>query len=316
MSDHRCSSPSPSPSPHYSAYIATTETILTIPRAQDWCKDMPIYLENDSSSVLFRVLENLNRGTTIEPNFRTIITDALGNQVLCLLLYNRKSFFPHWCLHLTTTVTSCPRRSNSGQLTSGERDQLPPNMILYGILDNTGQFKTRKCMAHSRHGDDNDLEELHYRYRSVCGGKLLCGFAGSSRRVIEVFNAESSTLAFVRNQGNETMTVAKGENLLVAAGLAYALDRRHKPLGSKAERLERTQQAHQQAVILGFKGPRQPLSSGKDNIVVRHEREKWHIAEQSESASAPLTTMSPTNKAVSKRAPRTRRKRQFWTPML
>ena len=329
MSDHHKHSVS-----QHSAYTATSETVLKIPRAQDWAKGTPIHLKNDSSRVLFRVLETLNRGTAIEPHFRTILTDAQENQVLCLVKYNRKSLQPHWCIYLAATATSCPRR-DSGKLTSGDRDSLPPNMQLVGLLYKTGEFKTTKCEADN---ETSTNEPMPYRYQSVRGGKL-CGCVGSSRRIIDVTDAnDSSTSAFVRNQLTETMTVATGENLIVAAALAYALDRRYKPLGSTEERLERTRQARKQAEILGLQGPpARRTSNAVQTVPLKDKHEGLQILEPSEAngADAVMITLAEgtggsrehkkgvdvipanaTTKTTAAKGPRKRRKRQLSVPNL
>ncbi|GKY98796.1 hypothetical protein MPSEU_000835800 [Mayamaea pseudoterrestris] len=259
-----------------SSYTASAETLLHIPRAQDWSKGVAIHEQGNTSAVVFRVLENLNRGSLLEPKFRTILTNADGEQVVALVKLNRRSIRPHWCIYLATSaVTGCPRRSASGDLTSGDRDQLPPNMILYGVLHRNGDFTTTGCrswMGQDGAGDENDDDPLAYQCRSVRGGKVCC-CSGSSHRVMDVFyttndDDESAAIAFVRNQFDETMKVAAGENLLVAAALCYAIDRQVKPLGSMEERKQRIAHARRQAEILGLKNKSSRRHSGEDVVVV------------------------------------------------
>jgi hypothetical protein len=269
-------------------YIASSSTDLHIPRAQDWTQGLSIADGSSSSSstsgtVWFQVLETLNRGSTIEPNFRMILADAHGETILSLAKFNRKGISPHWCIYTAIPSYVGQRASCSVTTTTttsaGDRDQVPPNMYLYGMLYTTGEF----VQCANKHDD----EAIHYDYRTIRGGKTCC-CRGSSRQVVVLEDASGKTV-WERDQLNETMHVSKGQNLAASAALAYCLDRLIKPLGSTAERQERTRQSQRQAQIMGlgggkgkggFKTRTRNSSEDEHNIRVHAVEDSWHASKE------------------------------------
>jgi hypothetical protein len=225
-------------------YLTSAPIELKLPRAQRWRKGMDI--QNQEGEILFRVEDNVNDGTDIEPKFRLFLQDD-ENNIVSVVKFHRGA----WSVY--TSAPNYPGQPRGLHL-SGAVDQ---DMYLYGKLYGNKEFK--RCI-----GKDNK-EELECTVKSLSGGKCCC--FGSSRRVLE-FKAPDGNVAMTRDQNNETLALLAGQNILIAAALTYAVDRFFKMIGSKLEREHRERSAQNVGALFGLIGVAIAMSvdSGKKKV--------------------------------------------------
>jgi hypothetical protein len=215
-------------------YLTSAPIELKLPRAQKWRRGMDI--QNQQGEVLFRVEDNVNDGTDIEPKFRLFLQDD-ENNIVSVVKFHRGAWSVCWEIY--TSAPNYPGQPRGLHL-FGAVDQ---DMYLYGKLYGNKQF--RRCI-----GKDNE-EELVYTLKSLSGGKCCC--FGSTKRVLE-FKAPDGNVAMTRDQNNETLALLAGQNILIAAALTYAVDRFWKMLGSKSEREHRERSAQHVGSAFGLIG--------------------------------------------------------------
>ena len=200
---------------------------------------------------MFRVAEHSNDGTDMEPKFKMFLT-CPGRSVtkngrlivscgpiLAMIKFHRGAWGVAWQI-----FSNKPSYTGQPAGVHIEGADISQDMFLYGKLL---PKKYSHCIGQQK------KEEGVFKVKSVSGGKSCFGPCASTRRVVKLFTKEGM-VKLTRDQVNETLSIAAGENILEAISLAYSLDRLYKMLGSKSEKKARPTSAQTAGSMFGLVG--------------------------------------------------------------
>jgi hypothetical protein len=200
---------------------------IKLPRAQDWHKGMTMC--DPHGEVLFRVQEHYDDGTDLMPIYHCYLANRDGTVIQSIIEFRSGDWSGGWEIY--TPTPRYPVQRHAIRLAGGHQHMGLHDLYLYAkVHPMYGRKKVTIVMGQGK-------EELLYTYKTS-GGKC-CG-RGSSRRVFRFYHPDhGEELLVTRDQTDETLTMAPGQDLLLAVSMAYALDRHYKLEGSKKERQTR-----------------------------------------------------------------------------
>jgi hypothetical protein len=203
---------------------------IKLPRAQDWHKGMTIC--DNHGGVLFRVQEHYDDGTELMPNYHVYLSQPAGGEIVAVIEFHSGDLNGWWEIY--TPIPRYPVQQPGIHLAGGGRHRHDKaGGILHELYLYAKVYPMYGCNRVTRVAG-KDKEDCVYKYKTS-GGKC-CG-RGSSRRVFYCADPWTREEILVRrDQINETLTLAPGQDVLLAVSMAYALDRHCKPQGSKEER--------------------------------------------------------------------------------
>jgi hypothetical protein len=183
---------------------------IKLPRAQDWHKGMTIC--DPHGKVLFRVQEHYDDGTGLVPIYHCYFANRDGTVIQSIIEFRAGDLSGGWEIY--TPTPRYPVQRHAIRLAGGHQHMGLHDLYLHAKVHSMyGRKKVTIVVG-------QDKEELLYTYKTS-GGKC-CG-RGSSRRVFRFYHGEE--LLVTRDQTDETLTMAPGQDLLLAVSMAYALDR-------------------------------------------------------------------------------------------